>query len=248
MTNTMADYSMLLVLISYLVSVLGALTGLMLAENIAGRDGRIRVTWLVLASITLGGCAIWAMHFIGMLAYDPGVPVSYGIPLTFASLVLPILFTMVGLYVVHRWRASRGAWLAAGVVMGLGVATMHYTGMAAMRISAEMSYDRVLLAASVLIAIVAATAALRIAVAWRGVARHASALIMGVAVCGMHYTGMAAMRIHSVSVEVDYFANAVTRPLMELAVTVAVTTVLVSALVIAVGYKLNTPVAAQSDI
>ena len=197
MTNTLADYNLYLVALSYLVSVLGSLTGLFVATYIREDDGRLRVGWLLMAAVLIGGCAIWAMHFLGMIAYDPGGPMAYDTGITALSLVLPILFVLFGLYAAFRWPDSVLARVVAGTITGAGVATMHYTGMAAIRIAATMSYDPVIVAVSVVIAIVASIAALHIVVTLGGFLRYASALIMGVAVCGMHYTGMAAMRIEA---------------------------------------------------
>lgn len=238
MTNTLGDYSLLLVATSFLVSVLGAFTALMLSRHIATADGHISLGWLGLAGLVMGGCAIWAMHFIGMLAYKPGVAVTYDTNMTLLSLALPVIFTTVGLYVVHRFQGTL-AWLASGTVMGLGVAAMHYTGMAALRMPAAMSHDQTLVAVSVVIAIVASIAALRIAVHWRGALRHTSSLVMGVAVCGMHYTGMAAMRVQPGGTAPDYFSDALTRPVMSIAVTLAVVCVAMIAIICLLGRQLD---------
>ena len=247
MTNTLGDYSLLLIAVSWLVSVLGAFTGLMLTRHIETEDGGIRLGWLALAAVVLGGCAIWAMHFIGMLAWQPDGAVTYDTRLTLLSLVLPILFTMVGLYTVFRFRGT-AAWLAAGIAMGLGVAAMHYTGMAALRISADMSHDQGLVVLSVAIAIVAATAALRIAVHWRGPLRHASSLVMAGAVCGMHYTGMAAMRLGPSGSVPDYFTGALTRPVMAIAVTLAVICVGMVAIMCLFGRQLEDVREVSADV
>ncbi|UEX79362.1 MHYT domain-containing protein [Spiribacter halobius] len=219
MSNTLVDYSLTLVLLSYIVSVVGAGSALFVARHIRGGDGGQRPLWLALSALLLGGCAIWAMHFVGMLAYDPGIPVAYDGPLTAVSFLVPVLFTGGALYTVHRWEHSRGVWLAAGTVMGLGVAAMHYSGMAAMRMAATMSYNPILVAVSILIAIIASMVALYILLQWRGMARYLSAAVMGVAVCGMHYTGMAAMNLVPSQGPVDYFSGALSPQLMLLLVT-----------------------------
>jgi NO-binding membrane sensor protein with MHYT domain len=238
MTNTLDDYSLLLIAVSFLVSALGAFTALMLSRHIATEDGNIRVGWLGLAGLVMGGCTIWAMHFIGMLAYKPDAPVTYDTQMTLLSLVLPVLFTTAGLYVVNRFHGT-AAWLVAGTVMGLGVAAMHYTGMAAMRIPAAMSHDQTLVGVSIAIAIAASIAALRIAVHWRGNLRHAGSLVMAFAVCGMHYTAMAAMRLQPSGATPDYFADALTRPVISIAVTLAVVSVAMIAIICLVGRQLD---------
>ena len=224
MSNTLADYNLYIVLLSYLVSVLGALTGLFAASLIRSDDGRVHLGWLLLASALLGGCAIWAMHFLGMIAYQPGTPMAYDTPMTLASLVVPIAFVLFGLYVVSAHPERMPARIGAGTITGLGVAAMHYTGMAAIRIAAELSYDPLIVAVSIVIAIVAAIAALHIVVAFRGWQRYASALVMGVAVCGMHYTGMAALRIQPASIDVNYFDGALTERVTGFAVVAIVIT------------------------
>jgi len=136
----------------------------------------------------MGAGAIWSMHFIGMLAFDMGMPVAYDVPITLASLLVAVVVTGSDL------RRGPGADqpVAAGrrgTAMGVGVAAMHYTGMAAMRMQAQLSYDLVIVAISLGIAVVASIAALWLVFnttrLWQIVA---SALVMGLAVCGMHYT------------------------------------------------------------
>ncbi len=221
MSNTIADYNLWMVALSYLVSVIGSFTALTTAQYIRDTDGSIHGGWLLTSAVTLGGCAVWAMHFIGMLAYSPGAALTFDIELTVISFIAPIVLTGAGLYVVYRWHGNTRAWLLAGTVLGLGVAAMHYMGMAAVRIEAVMTHDHALFALSIVIAIVAATAALWIAVNTTGALRNASALVMGVAVCGMHYTGMAAMRLTPQPMEMDHFTGAVTEPMMRGMVTLA---------------------------
>ena len=189
-----ATYSIPLVALSYVVSVFGSYTALQLAIGIPGSSGSKMWLWLSTAAIALGGAGIWSMHFIGMLAYDMGMPVAYDIPLTVGSMLIAVAVVGIGLYIVGRSKAGFLTLVFAGTITGLGVASMHYSGMAAMRMPAEIQYDTMIVAISVVIAVVAATAALWLAFNMRGAwQRFGSALVMGVAVCGMHYTGMAAM-------------------------------------------------------
>lgn len=200
-----------LVALSYCISVVGALVSLYLAEFIVDRDGRFHFGWLALAAVVFGGCAIWAMHFTGMLAYRTDGPVTYDVSTTLWSLVIPIVLSGAGLFTAYRWRNSIVAWLLAGVVFGLGVAAMHYLGMRAMRMPMEMLHDNSIVLLSVGIAVIAATAALRIIVHWSGGLRLISPLVMGLAVCGMHYTAMAGMTfapMADATTGIDYFAGA----------------------------------------
>jgi NO-binding membrane sensor protein with MHYT domain len=239
MTNTLADYNLALVLLSYVVSVIGSLAGLFTASYIRDGDNRIHLGWLLVASVLIGGCAIWAMHFLGMIAFDPGTPMAYDTPVTLASLVVPIVFVLFGLYVVAKWSEAVTARVAAGIITGLGVASMHYVGMAAVRIAARLTYDPVIVGVSILIAIVAAIAALHIIVAFSGWIRYASALVMGVAVCGMHYTGMAALEIEAVNIDVNYFDGALSERITGYAVVGVVVTACAIGVILAGGRALN---------
>lgn len=211
MQSFIASHDLSLVGLSYVISVVGAVISLYLAEFIVDRDGRLNLGWLSLAAVVFGGCAIWAMHFTGMLAFRMEMAATYDVATTLLSLGLPILLSGLGLYVAYRWQDSVIAWLLAGVVFGLGVAAMHYLGMSAMRMPMEMAHDTVILGLSIAIAVVAATVALRIIVHWRGAKRLFSPLLMGLAVCGMHYTamyGMSFVPMEGTLVGIDYFRGA----------------------------------------
>lgn len=188
-------YNILLVFLSYAVSVLGAYTGLQLALSIPlARTTKQRTMEVLAAGIAIGGGAIWAMHYIAMLACDIGAPVRFDIGLTVASAVLAIAACSTGLAIVAAGGSRLNNLIVAGVLTGVGVAGMHYLGMAAMLTTVEIGYKVGLVALSVVIAIVASMVALWLAFNLRGTAQMlGSALVMGVAVCGMHYTGMAAV-------------------------------------------------------
>jgi signal transduction histidine kinase len=133
------------------------------------------------------------MHFVAMLAFVLPMPISYDVGLTVLSLMLAILATGGGFYVISRPGVSRLRLVLSGVFMGVGIFGMHYTGMAAMRGPMELSYDRLWVALSVIIAIGAATAALWLAFRTTDSGQKlAAAIVMGVAISGMHYTGMRA--------------------------------------------------------
>jgi PAS domain S-box-containing protein len=143
------------------------------------------------AATSLGG-GIWSMHFVAMLAFSmPGMLMSYDLATTFASLALAVGFTAAG-FATMDWRTtSAPRILAAGLLIGTGVASMHYLGMSGMRMPATVSYDPLWVAFSILIALVAATASVWLAARdCHGRHRVAAAIVMGAAIAGMHYTGM----------------------------------------------------------
>ena len=239
--NTLDDYNLWVVALSYLISVVGAFVSLNVSDYVRATSGRVELCWTVLAAVIFGGCAIWAMHFVGMLAYQPGVPITYDIQLTLISLVIPIAFTFGGFFTVYRWRGNWTALLLAGTTVGLGVATMHYTGMAAMRIDAEMTHVGWIMGVSVLIAVIAAIVALHIFVHWEGYVRQLSPFLMGVAVCGMHYTGMSAMRLSPANrmEPLDYYQGAWDPPIMAICTSGAVVFALAVGLVTVMSRQLS---------
>ncbi len=188
------SYNYYLVGLSYAIAVFGSYTALQLAIRIPLARGAALWGWLLGAGIALGGGAIWSMHFIGMLAYNMPMAVDYDPALTVGSLILAVIIASIGLFIVGRGQSSIIKLIFAGIAGGLGVAGMHYTGMAAMIMPADISYDPDIIVLSVVIAVVAATVALWLAFNLRGnMQRFGSAFVMGVAVCGMHYTAMTGM-------------------------------------------------------
>src|ERR1700704_6474865 len=151
-----------LVALSILVASFASYTALDLSGHVGTTRGLTRRVWLVAAAITMGG-GIWSMHFIGMLAFVMPIPMSYDTGLTALSLLVAILVTGVGFYVISRRSASPLRLVLSGIFMGLGIAAMHYTGMAAMRGQAELSYDPIFVALSLAVAVGASTAALWLA-------------------------------------------------------------------------------------
>src|SRR6266852_3722494 len=188
-------YEPLLVALSYVISVFGSYTALQLAIAIPqARTWTGVISSVTGAAVAVGGGAIWSMHFIAMNAADMGVPVAYDAFLTVASLIVGVVACGIGLFVVGRSDGGPFNLPLGGVLTGLGVALMHYTGMAAMIMPAKITYDTTLFVASLVIAVVAATVALWLAFNLRGnLQRFGSAIVMGIAVCGMHYTGMYAV-------------------------------------------------------
>ncbi|MDQ7907840.1 MHYT domain-containing protein [Phytohabitans sp. ZYX-F-186] len=185
-------------IVAYLIAFVGSLLGLVCtARARAARHRRRRTRWLVLAAITIGGAALWLMHFTAMFGFDvPDSPVRYSPWLTMASLVVAVVTAGAGLFVAGRGPASGGRVVLGGLLIGAGAVAMHYTAMAAVRVAGRIEYDGALVGVSTLVAVAGATAALWLVVAVRGwPAVIAGAFVLGLGVCGMHYAGMAAMRV-----------------------------------------------------
>ncbi|WP_326725674.1 hypothetical protein OHT59_46005 [Streptomyces sp. NBC_00243] len=198
MTATVSDfyYGAATPVAAYLMACLGAALGLRCTTRSLRRP-RYRARWLALGTVSIG-CGIWTMHFIAMIGFSvQGALVSYDTTKTLLSLAVAIAVVAVGVFLVGYRGGSPLNLGVAGVVTGLGVAAMHYLGMAAIQTNGTLHYDAPTVLLSVVIAIAAATAAL-----WAAVSIHAlwaslgASLVMGVAVTGMHYTGMAAVSVH----------------------------------------------------
>jgi two-component system, sensor histidine kinase and response regulator len=190
-------YDYRLVVLSVLIAMCASYAALELAARTAAAYGRSRFLWLA-GGATAMGIGIWSMHYIGMLAFHLPVPVLYDVPTVALSLVAAVFASGIALFVVSRkkltpWRAGAGS-----VVMGGGIAAMHYTGMAAMRLPGDCHYITRLVIASIVIAVVVSLVALLLAFHFRreekstGWLKFASAAVMGLAVASMHYTAMAA--------------------------------------------------------
>ena len=185
--------------LSYLVSCVGCFLGLRCTTRARAYQGAARARWLTLAALSIGTTGIWVMHFIAMLGFTiAGQPIRYNVPVTILSMVIAVLVVGIGTFIVGFSRAGTWPLLLGGMIIGLGVASMHYLGMSAVRVQASLTYAPALVAASVVIAVIAGTAALwaalRLDTLW---STFIASLIMGVAVNGMHYTGMAAVRAYS---------------------------------------------------
>ena len=193
------SYDLKLVALSLVVAVFASYTALDLAGRVSATHGRASRIWLVAGAIAMG-TGIWSMHFIGMLAFSlPPLRLAYDLPITLLSMFAAIVVSGLALYVVRRPALTARNLSAGATLMGVGICVMHYTGMAAMRMSPAIEYDPPLFIASVFIAIIASLVALWIAFQLRQkysalaiVGKLGSAIVMGLAITGMHYTGMAA--------------------------------------------------------
>jgi NO-binding membrane sensor protein with MHYT domain len=193
------SYGLLTPALAYALSCLGCFLGLRCTTRAREVQGRERLRWLLLAAVSIGVTGIWGMHFIAMLGFTiPGQTITYNVPVTILSMVIAVVVVSVGLIIVGFGDNSLRPLLAGGVIVGLGVASMHYIGMSAMRMPDTMHYNVGLVILSVIIAVVTGTvallAALRLDTLWSAIL---ACLIMGVAVSGMHYTGIAALHVYA---------------------------------------------------
>ena len=194
-----AFYDPWLVGLSVVIAIIAAYTTLALTERLMANHERSYLYWIAGGALSMG-VGIWSMHFIGMLAFHLPIPLAYDLELTIASIIPAIFASGIALFTVRSGRRSLYTVLLAGLFMGAGIAAMHYTGMAAMRMFPAIRYDPLLFTLSIAIAIGASIAALEIAFRLKE-EEHSrylvskklgSALVMGIAIAGMHYTGMAA--------------------------------------------------------
>ena len=181
-----------LLALSVSLAVLASFVSLELAGRIKATVGRAQFVWLLAAGAAMGG-GIWSMHFVAMIALELPFAVAYDGLLTAFSLLIAIFVATAGLYMVFWHRGAAKTFMIGGTLMGVGIAAMHYIGMAAVIMPAVAHYDLRLVAASVVIAIVASIVALWFAFQVEHFAlKLASALLMGFAVSAMHFTGIAA--------------------------------------------------------
>src|SRR2546426_4109543 len=195
--NLIGSYNYALVALSVLIAMFASYAALDLASRVTAAGGWTRAVWL-LGGAGAMGTGIWSMHYIGMLAFILPIPVAYHWPTVLLSLFAAILASVIALYVVSRPKMGASRAVAGSVLMGAGIASMHYIGMAAMRLPAICQFNSFLVVLSVVFAILISLAALWISFHFRdeknGIGREklAGAVVMGAAIPVMHYTGMAA--------------------------------------------------------
>ncbi|WP_130831752.1 putative bifunctional diguanylate cyclase/phosphodiesterase [[Erwinia] mediterraneensis] len=190
-------YDAFIVIVSLLVAVLASFTALNMAGRVAQSTGKVALFWLAGGGFAMG-TGIWAMHFIGMLSMNLSMTISYNVPLNALSMVIAIGAAIFALWLVCHAELPFRRLCGGALVLGCGVAGMHYTGMAALMLSPGIVWNGWWVATSLLIALVASGTALWLAFKLRDGASHAkllrlgAALVMGAAIAGMHYVGMAA--------------------------------------------------------
>ncbi|MEX9251508.1 putative bifunctional diguanylate cyclase/phosphodiesterase [Pseudenterobacter timonensis] len=192
-----SQYNQILVVTSFVVAILAAYTALNMATRVAKSEGLPARLWLAGGGIAMG-IGVWAMHFIGMLAMDLSMSMRYRTGLTLFSMLVAIVSSLFALWLVSREQLRLRRLLPGAFVMGTGIIAMHYTGMAALEVSAGIVWDKTWVAISVVIALLASLIALwltfrlRHETAQDALLRLGAALTMGIAIAGMHYAGMKA--------------------------------------------------------
>ncbi|MDE2624357.1 MAG: EAL domain-containing protein [Betaproteobacteria bacterium] len=199
------NYNSLLVFFSLIVAILASYTALDMAARVTTTQGRTSRWWLAGGACAMG-FGIWSMHFVGMLAFSLPIPLGFDPLITLLSLVIAIASSAFALWIVCQEHLPWARLAASALLMGAGVSGMHYTGMAAMRMSPPIRYEPTFFVLSILIAVLASGTALRLAFRLRQHSsrvrtwRAGAAVIMGFAIVGMHYTGMAAAKFPQGSV------------------------------------------------
>src|SRR5205807_4336582 len=195
--NLIGSYNYALVALSVLIAMFASYAALDLASRVTAAGGWTRAVWL-LGGAGAMGTGIWSMHYIGMLAFILPIPVAYHWPTVLLSLLAAILASVIALYVVSRPKMGVSRAVAGSVLMGAGIASMHYIGMAAMRLPAICQFNSFLVVLSVVFAILISLAALWISFHFRdekngiGWEKLAGAAVMGAGISVMHYTGLSA--------------------------------------------------------
>lgn len=230
------EYDPLLVGISVAVAIWGSWTALVLTFGFREhKKSPIQAIFLCINGAVVIGSSIWAMHFIAMLAVGFPVPVTYNVTETVASLVLAMCVSGLGLFVASQRVAGALSVLTGGTLMGLGIAGMHYLGMSAIR-GCGITYNEYGVLASVLIAILAASAALWFAFRRRGIAETVlGGVIMGFAIASMHYTGMYATAFYSSPSLVPVQQPLLSQPTLAYAIALATITVCSAQLLLVAG-------------
>lgn len=189
-------YNHWVVILSLIIAVFASYSALNLASKISGSQGLTQKWWLIAGSCVMG-CGVWAMHFVGMLAFHLNVHIHYDLSVTLLSMLCSIVASFIAFQILLSKRIDWRKFGVSGFIMGSGIVAMHYTGMAAMRLPATVAYDRGYWLLSAAIALAASYVALFLFIKFRGNVsvswwKWASALLMGIAICGMHFTGMRA--------------------------------------------------------
>jgi two-component system sensor histidine kinase/response regulator len=207
-------YDLQLVAASILIAIFAAYAALDLAGRVTAAKGSARLIWLTCGALAMG-IGIWSMHYIGMEAFRLPVPVRYDWPTVLLSMLAAVFASAIALFVVSRRTMGLSAAILGSILMGSGIAAMHYIGMEAMRLPAMCTYSYGLVALSILLAIVISFVALWLTFSMRGQTanwswrKSGSALVMGLAIPVMHYVGMAAVSFMPASLPASELRHAI---------------------------------------
>jgi diguanylate cyclase (GGDEF)-like protein/PAS domain S-box-containing protein len=189
------EHDLRLVVLAGLVCFFASLTAFRLYSRMTGARGLVRGAWLLLTAL-VAGSGVWATHFLGMLAFDPGLQTGFSSTGTIASLMISVAFMAAGFFASVVVDGERANQAAGGMLIGLGVAAMHYTGMSAFVTQGHLAWEPAYIAASAVFGVVGATLALIVAdKARRMSSQLAAAGLLTVGICGLHFTGMGAITI-----------------------------------------------------
>ncbi|MGV3465580.1 MAG: EAL domain-containing protein, partial [Heyndrickxia sp.] len=194
------SYNIYIVILSVVISILATFSALNIAAKISHASGRSRWFWLFAGAFVMGS-GVWSMHFVGMLAFHLHAPMKYDVGYTLLSMLASVVSSFIAFYITMPTNINKFQIAIGGFIMGSGIVTMHYVGMKAMIMPLEISYDKTLWILSALIALGASYAALFLFLQFRNQSSSSwikwiSAVVMGFAICGMHYTGMKAAKFH----------------------------------------------------
>ncbi|GIO99142.1 putative signaling protein [Paenibacillus lautus] len=194
-------YNYYIVGLSIAIAILASYSALNITSKISDANGKSKFFWLIGGALVMGS-GIWSMHFVGMLAMHMNMNVRYDVFLTIMSMLVSVVSSFIAFYITMPKNINWSKIAIGGFIMGSGIVIMHYMGMEAMLLHAEISYDPGIWVLSAIIALVASYAALLLFLRFRNHPKSSflkwgSAVVMGFAVCGMHYTGMKAARFEA---------------------------------------------------
>ena len=235
------NYNLSLVIFSFAIAVYASYTALDLGVKVRKTNGRTRWLWLLGGAAAMGA-GIWSMHFVAMLAFQLSIPINYHIGETLLSLVYAIAVSALALSLLGNAEASLSVTIAGGIFMGAGISGMHYAGMMAMEVQAKIEFELWIVILSIIVAIVASIAALWLAFYWQRNQEHGfnwqklgSAVVMGVAISGMHYTGMLATtfvsKTHLIDAELVEINPAILGTMVGVATVFLLSTTLISSII-----------------
>lgn len=235
-TSMISTHDLRLVILSILIAIIASYTALDLSGRVTVAQGRAQKLWLAGGAIAMG-VGVWSMHFIAMLAYKLPISIAYNVPVVLISMAVAVVAASIALFIASRQQMGRVALLTGGVLMGSGIAAMHYTGMAAMRLDALPHYDLKLVALSILVALGASIVALWLAFHLRkettvtgSLRKMVSAIVMGNAIAGMHYTAMAAVSFKATYQSIKPSSPVIDNSLLGAGIAIATLVILILAL------------------